>query len=452
MHKRFTFLIILRIVLLIINVQILTLIFGDPRLFFNQIILGIILILQIAELIRFVNQTNRELARLFMAIRHSDFSVTFRQGALGKSFKDLQESMTEIIHAYKLVKIEKEAQYHFLQMMVRQIHIGIISLQNDDVILINPTAERLLKITGLKNWKLIQQLNPMLAQEFERMGDNGRKLIEVRSHDETKILAVDVSTLVILDKPHKLITLQDINSEIEQKEIEAWHKLIRILTHEIMNSVTPITSLTETMQGLLTDKQGRQKPLPAITDETISDIRFSLHTIHKRSEGLLDFVDNYRKLTKVPKPVLETINVRSFLGNIEKLMNHELARQDIRLTVTVEDDALTISFDPRLIEQVLINLITNSTHALEDCTDKTIRIKAYLTGQSPTIEVSDNGQGIPEKVLKEIFVPFFSTKKNGSGIGLSLSKQIMALHNGSIKVTSRPGEGTSFYLSFKRSS
>ena len=446
---RFTLLLLLRVALLIGNVLLFQWIFGDPQLFFNQIILVIIFIAQIGELIHYVNHTNRELARLFLSIRHSDFTVSFKQKSLGKSFRELEDSFTEIIQAYRKVKIEKEAQYHFLQMLVNQIRIGIISLQGDQVILINPTAENLLGIQGLKNWKLIQQLNPVFLEQVSQIGDNGRKLLETKSDGETKILAVEISTLIILEQTHKLITLQDINSEIEQKEIEAWHKLIRILTHEIMNSVTPISSLTETMQSMLTNKEGKQKELRTITDETISDIRFSLNTIQKRSEGLLEFVDNYRKLTRVSKPVKEKANIVEFIDSVRSLMEPDLIQKGIRLQIEVLSKDLSAAIDPILIEQVLINLITNSTHALDGRADKTILLKAYAKEHGTIIEVTDNGQGIQPKELKEIFVPFFSTKKDGSGIGLSLSKQIMSLHEGSIRVKSEPGTGTSFYLHFK---
>src|SRR5687767_7376023 len=171
--KRFTFLIIVRIVLLMANVLVIAFIFGDKRLFFNQIILAIVLSIQVAELIRFVNHTNRELTRFFYAIRHSDFSITFRNAILGHSFKDLQESMIGIIQSYKQVKIEKEAQFHFLQMLVNHLHIGIIAMEEDNhITLINPTAEELLGIEGLRNWKLLEVRNPAFTKEIQHLGSN----------------------------------------------------------------------------------------------------------------------------------------------------------------------------------------------------------------------------------------------------------------------------------------
>ena len=447
---RFTALIILRVALIVGNIFLISWIFGDNQLFFNQIILSLILIAQIVELIYFLNHTNRELARLFFAIKHGDFSITFKQWPLSKSFKDLQQSMSEIIDAYKRVKIEREAQFQFLQVLITQLRVGTISIADDEIVLINPTAEGLLNIKGLKNWSHIMQLNPEFANRVGELGENGRRLIEIKTKDETKLFSVDVSTHLILEREHRLITFQDINSEIEQKEIEAWHKLIRILTHEIMNSITPIASLTETMLGMLPAKDGNEIGVSDMTKESISDLRFSLNTIQNRSEGLLQFVENYRKLTKLPKPKPEITNINTFLQGIEKLMAETLHRQQIKLSLDVHDTALSARLDPALMEQVVINLITNSAHALEGRPDKRIGVKVYAADNQVVIEVSDNGKGIPEKDLKEIFIPFFSTRREGSGIGLSLSKQIVSQHGGRIKVKSVPEQGTSFSVHLRK--
>lgn len=446
-YKRFTFLVVLRIALLLTTVVVIGFIFGDQRLFFNQIILGLVLIIQVWELVRFVNHTNRELAKFFYTIRHSDFSITLKHSILGKSFKELHTNMAEIVLAFKQVKIEKEAQFHFLQMLVNQLHIGIIAIEkHDQIMLINPTAEYLVGMKGLKNWKLLETHNPKFTEEIAHLGQNGKKLLELKNGNNARFLSVDVRTLIIPGKPLKLITVQDIDSEIEQKEIEAWHKLIRILTHEIMNSVTPISSLTETMQSMLQDKAGNETPLSALRQETISDMRFSLNTIQKRSNGLLHFVENYRKLTKIPKPVMEDVSIQFFLTSIEKLMITELNRKNISFHVSSEDAAFRA--DPILIEQVLINLIANSIHAVANVADPRIEVKGYSNEHNAIIEVTDNGKGIHPKELSEIFIPFFTTKKEGSGIGLSLSKQIMSLHGGSVKVQSELNAGTSFFLHF----
>lgn len=445
--KRFSILIIVRIVLLVANVLVISVIFGDKRLFFNQIILGLILIIQVAELIRFVNHTNRELSKFFYAIKHSDFSISFKQSALGQSFKDLEKSMSDIVQSYKQVKIEKEAQFHLLQLLVNQLHIGIIAVEEESITLVNPTAEKMADIKGIRNWKLVQQLNPRFTKEIEQIGENGKKLIEMKTGSESYFTSADVRTLLILDKPMKLITLQNIDSEIEQKEIEAWHKLIRILTHEIMNSVTPISSLTETMQSMLQHRNGNEKVVGEIEQETISDIRFSLKTIHKRTDGLMQFVDNYRSLTRVPKPALSHVQLKEYILDVVKLMEHQLAKNDVALRTDLQHD-IHLNIDPMLIEQVLINIITNAIHALEQTSQRTIDIRSFIKDKHVIIEIADNGKGIPPKELSEIFIPFFTTKKEGSGIGLSLSKQIMSQHGGAIRVKSEVGVGTVFSLHF----
>lgn len=447
-YRRFSFLIVVRIALIVANSLILSTIFGDKRLFFNQIILFIIFIFQIVELVRFVNHTNRELSKLFYAIRHSDFSITFKRSILGKSFKELEESMIEIIQAYKQVKIEKEAQFHLLQMLVNQLHVGIVVLDgSENITLINPTAQRLTGIEGLKNWKLLQQLNPSLAREIDSLEGHGKKLVEIKTSVETSYLSVEIGSLMILNQPMKLISMQNINSEIEQKEIEAWHKLIRILTHEIMNSVTPISSLTETMQMMLSERDGAAKDIQTLDQETITDIRFSLNTIQKRTDGLLNFVDNYRKLTRIPKPTLQQVMLADFLEGIRKLMSKEADQKKIRIEIH-GNDRVAAEIDPILFEQVLINMVTNSMHALEGKEDALVELRFGQRDRSAYIEIIDNGSGISPKEITEIFIPFFTTKQNGSGIGLSLSKQILAAHGGTIKVKSIPHISTTFTLHF----
>lgn len=451
--RRFSLLVILRVLLLLVTTMTFAFIFGDDRLLFNHIILGAIIIFQVFEMIRFVSRTNKELVRLFNAVRHHDFSATFQQGLSGSSFRELERSMNEVIRAYKAVKIQREAQFQLLESLLNQIQVGILVVgDQDDITLFNPTAEMLLGIKGTRNWQLVKQLNPGFVKAVAELEGNGRKLTELKDGSYTRMVSLDVRTIQLIGRPSMLITIQDINSEIEQKEIEAWHKLIRILTHEIMNSVTPIASLTETMQGMLITPGGSQRQAEDLSDETVADIRFSLETIQKRSEGLLKFVDTYRKLTRVPRPAPEHIAVDELFASVQKLMTDALSQNNVILSVETQPGLPPVFLDRALIEQVLINLITNSMYALEGRPNPSILLSAYSSGGVLTVEVRDNGKGIPQKEFSEIFVPFFSTRKEGSGIGLSLSKQIVSLHGGTIKVRSREGEGTTFYLKFHHAS
>ena len=426
----------------------LAFIFARTELFFNQLILLGIIIIQVSELIRFITYTNREIAKLLMAIRYSDFSISFKGKKHGKSFQELQDAFVEIIDAFKKVSVEKEAQFKFLKVIVDNIKVGVLAVKEDHGIeLMNKAAQDLLKIATPNYWKQLQQLQPAFTAELDTMEDNERRLIELSIKGEKQQVSVQINRLKILNYRYTIVTFQDIKSEIEQKEIEAWHKLIRILTHEIMNSVTPVTSLSETMLMMLEEK-GQPKPLEDLSEETLEDLRFSLKTIQKRSEGLLHFVEDYRKLTRIKALQLEEVNVNELLVENANLLSKEFEKAGVELRVKSEAH-LKISMDRKLVDQVLINLLTNARHATEKKKNGLVQISAYSNANQSVIEIQDNGIGIDETKMDQIFIPFFSTKENGSGIGLSLSKQIMKKHKGDLTAKSQPGLGATFSLIFR---
>lgn len=445
--KRFAFLVILRIALLMLTMVALAFIFARSDLFFNQVILLGVIIIQVAELIHYVSFTNRELARLLLAIRYSDFSISFKGKKHGKSFQELQDAFVEIIEAFKKVSVEKEAQFKFLQVIIENIKVGLIAIKEDyEVELMNQQATELLDLEQPKYFKQLLQLKPDFVKEVNEMLDNERKLIELNRKGKQLQVSVQVNRLKILNLRYTLITFQNIKSEIETKEIEAWHKLIRILTHEIMNSVTPITSMTETMLMML--NVGKEpKKNDQIDKETLDDIRFSLQTIQRRSDGLLHFVDDYRKLTKIKNLHVEVVDMHELLTSIEQLFKADMKETNINLSVEVQK-GMRVRLDRTLIEQVLINLITNAKHAVQESQEAEINIRAFSDHKYHYIKVSDNGKGVDLDKQEQIFIPFFSTKPQGSGIGLSLSKQIMKKHNGDLTVSSAPGIGATFTLEF----
>jgi len=445
-YRRFTIQTIFRVILILVNVSVLASIFGDDRLFFNQIILGVILAVQIWELIRFVNATNRELTKFFEAIRQSDFTINFTKDYLGSSFSGLFENMSSILNTYKKVKIEKEAQFHLLGQIINHVPAGIIAIaEMDSIILLNESAKKILQIPEIKSWKGLQAKAQKFTEFISDLSASGRFLVEIEIGSSVKTLSLDLSRFTLLEEEYELITFSDIKSEIEQKEIEAWHRLIRILTHEIMNSVTPISSLTETMQMML-QTESKPKQASELTDQTINDLSFSLKTIQKRSDGLLNFVEDYRRLTKVPKPQLENIVVKDLLENVIQLMSAELKGKNITIKINAEA-GFTILMDRNLVEQVLINLVKNGMEALDGIEKPELILNAYAARDQDTIEISDNGIGIDPEEMNDIWVPFYTTKDSGSGIGLSLSKQVMKLHHGNITLSSEPG-CTKFKLSF----
>jgi two-component system, NtrC family, nitrogen regulation sensor histidine kinase NtrY len=447
--KRFALLVILRVTLLMLSMTALAFIFAKTELFFNQIILLSIIVIQIAELIRFITFTNRELAKLLLAIRYSDFSISFKGKKHGKSFQELQNAFVEIIEAFKKVSVEKEAQFKFLKVIVDNINVGIIAIKEEHQIeLMNKSAQQLLSIPAPNYWKQFVQFSPDFAREFSEMEDNERKLIELNIKEEKLQISAHVSRLKILNYRYSIITFQNIKSEIEQKEIEAWHKLIRILTHEIMNSVTPITSLTETMRMMLQHDEINEKKVKELTEEDLDDFRFSLETIQRRSEGLLHFVDDYRKLTRVKSIQTERTKIKPLIEEIVKLMSPDFSKEGIHIELRIKSE-FEIFIDRKLIEQVLINLLTNAKQAVLDSKNPSITISTYHNESEKVIKIEDNGSGIDESKLDEIFIPFFSTKENGSGIGLSLSKQIMKKHKGDLTAKSIKGEGATFFMTFR---
>jgi nitrogen fixation/metabolism regulation signal transduction histidine kinase len=428
----------------------LAFIFARTAFFFTQLVLLLVLFFQIYTLIRYVTQTNRELAKFLEAIRHHDYSLNFvNTPDSNTAFGELNQSFQLIVDSYKEVEARKESQYQYFKLIVEHVQVGIISLNSkNEVFLINKAAQQLLHLSHILHWKQLQDKRPAFAQIVDHLSRGGSSLAEVSVDGDTRQLSVGVNHVQLLGEPYRIITFGDIRNEIEGKEIEAWHKLIRILTHEIMNSVTPLVSLTETMLMILQKEDGSQKPLSAITEENISDICFSLKTIQKRSGGILHFLNDYRQLTRIPVPKMEQIQVAELFESVSRLMQGEISQHQVRLVVHPVEPEMLVRADARLIEQVLINLLTNSLQALEGMQNPLIELRAYTKDSRRILEIIDNGKGIDADKMDKIFIPFYSTKSTGSGIGLPVSKQIMHLHGGSIKVQSQKGIHTSVQLQF----
>ncbi len=403
-----------------------------------------VLSFQVYYLIRFLSRTNRELTKFIEAIKQEDYSLKYPSIKNKSSIAELHESFNTIIEAFKQVKIDREMQFNFLQLIIENIEIGILAInEKQEIVLMNSAAEKLLGVHKSKTWKQLKIKTTNFCLEAESIFSGGKKLVEWKTKEKSLNLTIEVINTTMLGQPHKLITLNDIKKEIEQKELDAWIKIIQVLNHEIMNSTTPISSLTETIIMLLEDKKTGPKPQYEINDEVIADIIDSAKTIQKRSDGLYEFVNEYRKLTKVPPPKIENVLIKDLVEDVIKLMTPSLLGNNISINYQNNPDDLIISLDSNLIEQVLINLIKNAIEALNETTEPEINI----TAEKSLIRVSDNGPGIEPELLDEVFVPFFSTKVEGSGIGLSLSRQIMRLHGGSILVYSTKGT-TTFQLIF----
>ena len=453
-YKYYHLWLILRIVLLLVNILLTgtaILMIGERDLFFLPLILLTLLVLQVIEFILYINRTNREIARFINNISHQDLSEKFEVRSAGPPFTKLYRSMNNVITQLEDSKLEKEAQYNYLQILLSHIKTSIISLgEDDEIVLVNDAAKDLLGIEEGDDWTNVRLKHARLAEEIDQMRGRANRLIEVPINQESRQLSVNVGPVVILGSSSRIITLQDIRSEIEQKEIESWHKLIQILRHEIRNSVTPIASLTETIIMLIEDQAGRAKKPSDLSHQDIKDVHSSIHTVHDRSERLYQFVEKYRSLTRIPPPSKEKIPVYELVKNISDLFRSDLENYGIRFLTGKMNEGIIIDADPSLIEQVLINLVKNSMEALNGMEHGKISLSVKETINHIVIREEDNGPGIQASDIQDIFLPFFTTKEDGLGIGLSLSRQIMNLHGGTLSVESIPGERTAFSLIFNK--
>ena len=448
--KNFRFNLTVRILILAVT-MFLFFYFISSEFFIAPVIISLTIIFQITSLIRYVDKTNRELTSFLESIRFSEFTRTFHIEGMGSSFIDLNKAFNEVIEDFQKVRSEKEEHFHYLQTIVQNIDVSLIAYRSDgNIELINKAAKKLFQVTSLKNIKGLEPLSHELVETLLNIRPGENKLMRVNDEEDILQLAIYATTIKIKDKVIILSTIKNIQNVLEEQETEAWQKLIRVLTHEIMNSITPIASLSSTLNNILDDYTAPDKTEnKKVENASLGEIKEALQTINKRSTGLLHFVNTYRNLTRIPKPNFKVCRVSEIFKHIQKLMEEEIQRSHIQFVVRSDPENMNITADEQLIEQVLINLIKNSIYALNNKKNGIIQLTGFLNKRGRvTMQVVDNGPGILDDVLDKIFIPFFTTKQSGSGIGLSLSKQILRLHNGSITAFSVPDKETIFTLSF----
>ena len=413
--------------------------------------------LQVYFLIRYVNNTNYSLVKFLNALKNEDYSVYFSPSKKGDSFVKVYDDFNLIIKLFKQNKIEKEAQYTYFKYILEHVSLGIISINkkalfdahsNNEILFLNKAACDILQQPQHKYWHRLSNNVPWLVAEIKKIANGGKVLVDFGNQIEQKQLSLEVIEIRLLDTPYLIITFQDIKSEIEQKEIEAWHNVIRILAHEMLNSFTPVSSLAATIKSVTENKEGTVLTLNELEEDDLEDINTAASTIKKRSDGLLVFVNDYRTISNVPVPQCTNINIKQFLTDIHTLMSPLAKENQIAFELLPIPANSSISADGKQIEQVLINLINNSMHALQGRENPTIIMSCTVESTKTIILIKDNGIGIEEKIMNQIFIPFYTTKKNGSGIGLSLSKNILKKHGGNLLVSSEAGIHTTFSLIF----
>jgi len=445
-YKNFRLHCILRVILLGASIYLFFYLLLQTTLYATIVIVASLIFYQIYSLIHYVEKTNRDLTRFLEAIKHTDFSQTFSSTGLGSSFEPLKKAFNEVIEEFRRARAEKEEHFRYLQTVVQHVGIGLMAFEQDgEVGLINTAAKRLLHVTHLKNIKTLETLSKPLVATLLQLESGGKALIKIDDKNELLQLVIYATEFKLREQLFTLVSIQNIQSELEEKEMEAWQNLIRVLTHEIMNSVTPIASLASTVNDLLSTPKINSD----IGNDSIGDMRGAVQTIQKRSEGLLHFVDAYRSLTRIPRPNFKIFLITELFDSVEQLLRASFKEKTVFLNTKVEPQSLELTADPEMIEQVLINLILNAIQALDGKPEARIELTARLDERGRVIvQVADNGPGIIPDVLEKIFIPFFTTRPEGSGIGLSLSRQIMRLHRGTITTRSEPNVETVFTLRF----
>jgi len=447
-YKRLYVQVILRVVLLLITCIVLARIMFLPAYIHTSIAVSIILIVEIVEIVRYLNRTNRQLAQFFASLPERASSMRFDRFESGSSFSDLSLRLEQISKLFQKERREKEAQHNYLDYLVEQIGVGIITFRDDGRIdLINPAAKAIFADKHIPELASLNKYNPEFEQLIKGLELNKKALIRIIVQNEIFYLTVQKSLFKLEDIFYWLISFQDINSELDKKELDSWQKIIRVLTHEIMSSISPVSSLSEHLL-----KKIQNPDEPGIVKEPdgrlMEDLAEGLEIIKTRGEGLMEFVRHYHSLTHLPIPVLKEVQLGPFLNKILNLIKPECKKHDITAEFDIADN-LRFTIDPQLIEQVLLNLLRNSIQALEGIpAGKSITIIAKRADSGTQISIRDNGCGIDMDNMDNIFIPFYTTRDKGSGIGLSFARQIMRLHNGQIAVKSEIGKGSEFILRF----
>jgi PAS domain S-box-containing protein len=447
--KNLYFNIILRVLLIILLSAILDYFIVVDRSWRFSIICFLIATLLTINLISYLNSTNKKIRFFFDSVRNDDSNLSFPDETRNPALKELYKSMNKVNHQIQQLKIENRQQEQYFRTLLEHLAAGIITYNDKGFILhANSSAKKLLSIDVLTHIQQIERKDLKLFETIRNIKPYERKLIAVAAEGGEIQLSLKATSFKTNENELVILSIQDIKNELDEKEIESWMKLIRVLMHEIMNSITPITSLSESLSKIYSI--GGNPVLPEqVSAKTIATTLQGLNVIKEQGKGLMSFVESYRKLTKVPEPEKKLFRVADLMDRVQILYNSLDNSNKIDLSVSLNYPDLEIFADQNLISQVLINLLKNALEANENNVGGMIKITASeVPGNHSEICVIDNGPGIPEENIDEIFVPFFTTRQNGSGIGLSISRQIMRVHGGNLKVRSMPEKETVFCLSF----
>jgi two-component system nitrogen regulation sensor histidine kinase NtrY len=412
-----------------------------------EVIAAPIIIYQVIDFYNLHKQAQREVEQFVESIQYRDFSRNFNVSQAPLDLKPLRKGFNDINSAFKVISKEKETQYQYLQKILELVDTGIISYETEsgEVVWMNDGLKRMLLLPYLKTIHSLQKRDEALYEEVINLKPGNTHIATVHQDKSTFKILLSATAFQTEGKKFHLVAFQNINEALDETESKAWQKLLSVMTHEIMNSVAPISSLADTLKNRLHESVQHLDNSNGVVD----DLEVGINTIKRRSEGLLKFAEVYRNLNKITTPNLKHVFVRDLFENMHNLMQPTLNQKGIEMEIILKDPELALDVDANLIEQVLINLIVNAIEAVKESEQPRIILSAVISANNKVaVKVSDNGYGMNEEVMNNIFIPFFSTKKNGSGIGLSLCKQIMMLHKGNVTVNSVETKGTVFTLQF----
>lgn len=391
--------------------------------------------------IHYFNSINRKLSFFFEAIRNEDSTLHFPENVTSESTKSLNKSLNKLNQVISTIKIRNENREKFFIEFMKHATTGLLAVDEKGYVEIaNDAALKLFGTGILVHLDRLKQVDPEAYDAIMSLHPHQSKTIKLFANGEIRFVMIKMVKLKFGEKGYRIYSLSDIKAELDEKEMDTWQKLIRILTHEIMNSIAPISSISDTLQNYFKENK-------KISPKELSNIQHGLSVINERGKGLIHFVDNYRKLMKVPKPVFETIALDDWLPSIELLFSKRAQQENIAFTVRNEHSSGHFPGDKKLLTQAVINLLNNAADALSLSTDK--RIELLVSGSEGgemVMRFIDNGPGISADNIEQIFIPFYTTKDNGSGIGLSLSRQIVRLHKGQLTARSQPGKETIFEI------
>ena len=444
--KRYEWRLLLRVLILFITLTITSVLaVKGPTYYIYMVITCPALVYELIEMIRFQKKAQDEVTQFVESIHYRDFSRHFDVRRAPTELKPLRKGFNEINSTFKLISRERETQYHYLQKILELVDTGIMSydIETGDTGWLNEAFKKIIGIPYLKTIHSLEKREEVLYKDIMTLKPGESKVITMTRNQQLVKILVSASLLRSDEQIYKLVAFQNVSEALDETESKAWHKLLSVMTHEIMNSVAPISSLADTLKNRL------QSPdMVGAMNGQLEDLELGIDTIKRRSEGLLKFTESYRNLNKITKLDLKKIFVRDLFENLNSLMAPTLEKKHIELEIVLRDPALAIEADINLVEQVLINLVVNAIEAVKDRDEPRITLSAETAGNRTIVKIADNGMGMAPELMDKIFIPFFSTRKTGSGIGLSLCKQIMLLHKGNIQVQSSEGVGSGFLLQF----